>query len=112
MGNILVTGAAGFIGYHLFSRLLDSGHKVIGLDNFNDYYDVDLKLARLAQLEERDRLTFFKLDIADRYAMARLFEENRFDVVINLAAQAGVRYSIKEPFAYIYSNITGFMNVL
>jgi UDP-glucuronate 4-epimerase len=112
MGNILVTGAAGFIGYHLVSRLLDSGHKVIGLDNFNDYYDVDLKLARLAQLEERDRLTFFKLDIADRYAMARLFEENRFDVVINLAAQAGVRYSIKEPFAYIYSNITGFMNVL
>jgi UDP-glucuronate 4-epimerase len=110
--RILVTGAAGFIGYHLSRRLLGRGNEVVGLDNLNDYYDVKLKLARLAQLEGREGFTFLRLDLADREGMARIFSENHFDVVVNLAAQAGVRYSLENPHAYIDSNIVGFTNVL
>jgi UDP-glucuronate 4-epimerase len=112
MEKILVTGAAGFIGFYLSKRLLDKGFQVIGLDNLNDYYDVNLKLARLRQLEGREGFRFVKLDLADREAMARLFAEERFDKVVNLAAQAGVRYSLINPHAYIDGNIQGFMNVL
>jgi UDP-glucuronate 4-epimerase len=110
--RILVTGAAGFIGFHLASRLLDRGDEVVGLDNLNDYYDINLKMSRLSQLDGRESFTFLKLDLADREGMARLFAENSFDVVVNLAAQAGVRYSLKNPYAYIDSNIVGFTNVL
>jgi UDP-glucuronate 4-epimerase len=110
--KILVTGAAGFIGFHLAARLLDRGDEVVGLDNLNDYYDVNLKLARLSQLEQREGFTFLKMDLANREGMAQLFKENSCDVVVNLAAQAGVRYSLKNPHAYIDSNIAGFANVL
>jgi UDP-glucuronate 4-epimerase len=111
-GKILVTGAAGFIGSHLALRLLDRGDDVAGLDNLNDYYDVNLKLARLRQLEGRSGFTFIRLDLADREGMARLFREFTFDAVVNLAAQAGVRYSLKNPHAYVDSNVAGFLNVL
>ena len=110
--NVLVTGAAGFIGFHLSKRLLDSGMNVVGLDNLNPYYSVNLKEDRLAQLEGRSRFTFARLDLADRSGMDRLFAANRFDVVVNLAAQAGVRYSLKNPQAYIEANIVGFTNIL
>lgn len=110
--KVLVTGAAGFIGFHLTKRLLDRGDEVVGLDSLNNYYDVNLKLARLGQLEGRDSFNFLKMDLADREAMSNLFAENSFDVVVNLAAQAGVRYSIKNPHAYIDSNIVGFTNIL
>jgi UDP-glucuronate 4-epimerase len=110
--NVLVTGAAGFIGFHLSKRLLDSGINVVGLDNLNPYYSVNLKEDRLAQLEGRSRFTFARLDLADRSGMDRLFAANRFDVVVNLAAQAGVRYSLKNPQAYIEANIVGFTNIL
>ncbi len=110
--NYLVTGAAGFIGYFVCQRLLADGHQVTGLDNLNDYYDVNLKLARLAQLEDKPGFTFIKLDLADREGMAALFSENKFDRVIHLAAQAGVRYSIDNPLAYVDANLVGFMNVL
>jgi len=110
--NVLVTGAAGFIGFHLSKRLLDSGINVVGLDNLNPYYSVNLKEDRLAQLEGRSRFTFARLDLADRSGMDRLFAANRFDVVVNLAAQAGVRYSLKNPQAYIAANIVGFTNIL
>jgi len=110
--NVLVTGAAGFIGFHLSKRLLDSGLNVVGLDNLNPYYSVNLKEDRLAQLEGRSRFTFARLDLADRSGMDRLFAANRFDVVVNLAAQAGVRYSLKNPQAYIEANIVGFTNIL
>lgn len=112
MKKILVTGAAGFIGFHLASRLLNDGHDVVALDNLNDYYDVSLKLARLSQLEGRERFTFIKMDLADREQMERMFKLQKFNIVINLAAQAGVRYSLKNPHAYIESNIVGFMNIL
>ena len=112
MKKILVTGAAGFIGFHLTNRLLIDGHEVVGLDNLNDYYDVNLKLERLSQLEGRERFTFVKMNLAGREEMAQLFREHSFDIVINLAAQAGVRYSLKNPNAYIDSNIVGFMNIL
>ena len=112
MARVLVTGAAGFIGFHLSQCLLDRGDEVIGLDNLNDYYNVALKKARLAQLQTRSGFKFCKLDLADRESMAQLFAEHRFERVVNLAAQAGVRYSLKNPHAYADSNLVGFINVL
>jgi UDP-glucuronate 4-epimerase len=110
--KILVTGAAGFIGFHLCKRLLDDRNTVIGLDNLNDYYDVKLKTARLAQLQGEKDFTFMKECLEDRASIAELFAREHFDVVVNLAAQAGVRYSLINPHAYINSNIVGFLNVL
>ena len=110
--NVLVTGAAGFIGFQLSKRLLDNGISVVGLDNLNPYYSVKLKEDRLAQLEGHPRFTFARLDLTDRADMERLFAANRFDAVVNLAAQAGVRYSLKNPQAYIEANIVGFTNIL
>ncbi len=110
--KILVTGTAGFIGFHLCGKLIARGDNVVGLDSINDYYDVNLKLARLEQIEKRDNFKFIKMNIADRDAIAKLFEQEGFDIVVNLAAQAGVRYSLKNPYAYIESNINGFMNII
>ncbi len=110
--HVLVTGAAGFIGFHLSRRLLDNGVQVVGLDNLNDYYDVNLKRDRLKQLEAREGFTFAQIDLADRAAMDNLFSRKPFDVVVNLAAQAGVRYSLKNPHAYVDANIVGFVNLL
>jgi UDP-glucuronate 4-epimerase len=110
--KILVTGAAGFIGYHLAQRLLARGDSVVGLDNLNAYYEVSLKEARLAKLRVSKAFAFVRADIADRNAMARVFERDRFDAVAHLAAQAGVRYSMENPHAYVESNVTGFVNVL
>ena len=112
MAKILVTGAAGFIGYHTSERLLARGDEVVGLDNVNDYYDPTLKEARIARLSAKPGFRLFRIDLADRDGVARLFREERFDRVINLAAQAGVRYSITNPHAYIESNIVGFINIL
>ncbi|MHC1698716.1 MAG: NAD-dependent epimerase [Geobacteraceae bacterium] len=112
MPKILVTGAAGFIGFHVTRRLLERGDEVVGFDNLNDYYDVTLKEARLKQLEGRDGFTFIRGDLADREGMAQLFAEGKFGKVVHLAAQAGVRYSLVNPHAYIDSNISGFMNIL
>ena len=109
---ILVTGAAGFIGYHLSERLLGRGDEVLGIDNLNDYYDPTLKQARLARLQRHPKFRFLKLDIADREAMARMFAEERPARVVNLAAQAGVRYSLTNPHAYTEANVTGFVNIL
>src|ERR1700686_3117113 len=109
---ILVTGAAGFIGYHVARRLLERGDDVIGIDNLNLYYDPKLKEARLEQLRDFDRFQFVLLDVADRAEMASLFRERLPKRVIHLAAQAGVRYSIENPFAYIESNVFGFQNIL
>ena len=108
----LVTGAAGFIGMHTSLRLLERGDKVIGLDNLNDYYDVSLKQARLARLQERANFSFHKLDVADREGIATLFATEKPQRVIHLAAQAGVRYSITNPHAYVDSNLQGFVNIL
>ncbi len=110
--HILVTGAAGFIGYHLSEKLLARGDTVTGLDNLNDYYAVSLKEARLDRLQKHAAFHFIRADLQDRAAMEALFAQNRFDAVINLAAQAGVRYSLENPHAYIDSNIVGFMNIL
>lgn len=110
--HILVTGAAGFIGYHLSEKLLARGDSVTGLDNLNDYYDVRLKEARLDRLRKQADFTFARADLQDRTAMDELFSKNRFDAVINLAAQAGVRYSLENPRTYIDSNIVGFTNIL
>jgi UDP-glucuronate 4-epimerase len=110
--KVLVTGAAGFIGFHLTRKLLASGHEVIGFDNLNDYYDVNLKLDRLKLIEAIPGFRFIKGDLADREALFSLFKDERFDIVVNLAAQAGVRYSLTNPHAYIDSNIQGFMNIL
>ena len=110
--KILVTGAAGFIGFHTATRLLARGDAVVGLDNLNDYYDVRLKYARLAQLERQAGFRFVKLDLADRAGMTELFRQEKFDRVIHLAAQAGVRYSIENPLAYVESNVVGTANVL
>lgn len=110
--KILVTGAAGFIGFHLCKSLLEKGVEVVGFDNINDYYDVNLKYSRLEILEPYEKFTFIKGDLADKAAIDKLFSENKFDIVVNLAAQAGVRYSIDNPQAYIESNVIGFFNIL
>jgi len=110
--KVLVTGAAGFIGMHTSERLLARGDEVVGLDNINDYYDPQLKLDRLARIEPHPNFRFVKMDVADRPGMEKLFAEEKFDKVIHLAAQAGVRYSLQNPHAYIDSNIVGFMNIL
>ncbi len=110
--NILVTGAAGFIGSTLALRLLARGDRVFGLDNLNDYYDVSLKEARLARLRAHPGFEFEKADIVEREAMARLFASQRFDAVMHLAAQAGVRYSIENPAAYVDANLVGFGNII
>jgi UDP-glucuronate 4-epimerase len=110
--KVLVTGAAGFIGFHTSQILLSRGDQVVGLDNLNDYYDVTLKEARLGILKRSPTFSFVKLDLADRPGMAELFAREKFDRVINLAAQAGVRYSIQNPLAYIDSNVVGFANIL
>ncbi len=118
MSKILVTGAAGFIGFHTARRLLARGDTVVGLDNVNDYYSVQLKLDRLKQLEaevassSEGAWRFVNLDLADWEPIARLFESERFDVVVNLAAQAGVRYSLENPGVYVNSNLLGFTNIL
>lgn len=112
MGKALVTGAAGFIGFHLCRRLLESGAEVVGLDNLNDYYDVRLKESRLALLRNESNFRFHKLDLADRDALAKLFEQTEFETVVNLGAQAGVRYSLENPHAYVDSNLVGFVNIL
>ena len=110
--NILITGAAGFIGYHLCKKLLECDDEIVGLDNLNDYYDVNLKNDRLRQIEGRKKLQFIKMDVTNRADIAELFSEKKFDVVVNLAAQAGVRYSLTNPHAYVDSNIVGFLNIL
>ncbi len=110
--KILVTGAAGFIGFHLSKKLLAQGHTVVGVDNLNDYYDPALKKARLAQLEVQANFIFDQLDISDRDKVAKLFANGGFSHVVNLAAQAGVRYSLQNPHAYVDSNLVGFVNIL
>ena len=110
--KVLITGSAGFIGMHLAERLLQRGDEVVGIDNMNDYYDVGLKEARLARLTPRAGFRFSRIDLADREAMATLFKQERPDTVVNLAAQAGVRYSLKNPLAYADSNLLGFVNLL
>ncbi len=110
--KILVTGAAGFIGFSLAKRLIERGDEVVGVDNLNDYYDVNLKKARLAQLEGRQGFRFVKMSLEDREGILSLFKEERFDKAVNLAAQAGVRYSLINPYSYIDSNIVGFINLL
>ncbi|HIK29590.1 MAG: NAD-dependent epimerase [Oscillatoriaceae bacterium SKW80] len=109
---ILVTGAAGFIGFHLCKYLIERGENIIGIDNLNDYYDVTLKQARLAQLENQKNFQFYKLDIASRKMIAELFASIKPDRVVHLAAQPGVRYSLKNPHAYVDSNLVGFVNIL
>lgn len=108
----LVTGAAGFIGYHVCKRLLEEGESVIGIDNLNDYYSVDLKLSRLKNLKDFAKFSFYKIDISDRQAVENLFQEHDFNKVIHLAAQAGVRYSIENPYAYADSNLMGMLTIL
>lgn len=110
--KFLVTGAAGFIGYHVAARLLADGHQVVGIDNLNDYYDVALKMARLDLLVNKPKFQFIKLDLADREGMAAMFAEHNFQRVIHLAAQAGVRYSLENPLAYADANLIGHLNVL
>ena len=110
--NVLVTGAAGFIGYHLAQRLLNEGCEVAGIDNLNDYYDVHLKEDRLAHLTRNDKFSFHKGDLCDLKILERIFKEKQIDVVVNLAAQAGVRYSLENPHAYVESNLVGFVNIL
>lgn len=109
---VLVTGAAGFIGFHLSKKLTSQGFKVYGLDNLNDYYDVNLKKARLDILKNSQNFTFLETDLTDRDRLNSIFEKHRFPYVVNLAAQAGVRYSLTNPHAYLDSNIHGFLNIL
>jgi len=110
--KFLVTGAAGFVGFHVAERLLAAGHQVVGIDNLNDYYDVGLKMARLELLADKPAFQFIKLDLADREGMAQLFAEHQFQRVIHLGAQAGVRYSLENPLAYADANLIGHLNVL
>src|ERR1043166_4185661 len=110
--KLLVTGTAGFIGYHLAERLLSAGEEIIGLDNVNDYYDVSLKNARTARLSKRPNFKFIKMDLTDREGIKKVFREYQPNRVVHLAAQAGVRYSLTNPNAYIESNIVGFLNIL
>jgi len=112
MKKILVTGAAGFIGAHLSQKLIAGGAEVVGLDNLNDYYDPQLKKARMATLAEGDRFTHINMELADRPAMENLFKQHQFDAVVNLAAQAGVRYSLINPHSYVDTNLVGFVNLL
>ena len=113
--KVLVTGAAGFIGFHLILKLLSRGDEIIGIDNLNDYYDPALKQSRLNVIDKHSKsanFNFIKMDISDRYLMKELFISNSFDIVVNLAAQAGVRYSLENPHVYVDSNIVGFVNIL
>jgi len=110
--RVLITGAAGFIGFHLSMRLLKNGCHVTGIDNLNSYYDVKLKEARLEKLTSFENFSFYKMDISDKKSLEAIFNNTKYDVVVNLAAQAGVRYSIKNPHAYVDSNIVGFVNLL
>ncbi len=112
MKKILITGAAGFIGAHLSQKLLANGEEIWGIDNINDYYDPQLKRARMAALAEGERFTHLDMDISDRTAMAKLFEQHKFDCVVNLAAQAGVRYSLENPHSYVDTNLVAFVNLL
>jgi len=112
MTKYLVTGAAGFIGHYVSQRLTERGDQVVGLDDLNDYYDVRLKEDRLARLQSKEGFEFVRMDLADRDGMPDLFQEKQFDVVINLAAQAGVRYSLENPHAYVDANLVGFVNIL
>lgn len=110
--KILVTGSAGFIGFHLAQRLLSQGEEIVGLDNLNDYYDVRLKTDRLKKLSGASLFRFVKMDLADKEAIGGLFQKERFDRVIHLAAQAGVRYSLENPHVYVESNLSGFLHIL
>jgi UDP-glucuronate 4-epimerase len=110
--KILVTGAAGFIGFHLSKSLLDDSFEVLGIDNINDYYDPNLKYARLEQLKPYKNFTFEKIDIADRESLTKAFTDFKPNKVVNLAAQAGVRYSLENPYAYMDSNLVGFLNII
>ena len=112
MSKMLVTGCAGFIGFHVCRQLLEKGEEIVGLDSLNEYYDVNLKRARLALLTPASDFRFVRADLTDRQAMERLFASERFEIVVHLAAQAGVRYSLSHPHAYIDANLVGFMNVL
>ena len=112
MEKVLITGGVGFIGFHLSKKLLENNYFVVAIDNMNDYYDVDLKKARLDILKEYKNFSFYKIDISNKSDLLDLFSDNKFDIVINLAAQAGVRYSIDHPDSYIFSNIVGFFNIL
>jgi UDP-glucuronate 4-epimerase len=112
MAKVLVTGAAGFIGFHLSRKLLERGDRVVGLDNLNDYYDVRLKQARLAQLKVMPGFEFHLMDLVERDRLTQLFATEAFDQVVNMAAQAGVRHSLKHPHAYVESNLVGFLNIL
>jgi UDP-glucuronate 4-epimerase len=112
VARFLVTGAAGFIGFHLSRRLLERGDEVVGIDNLNPYYNVRLKTDRLAQIANAPGFSFHEMELADRDAMAALFERGKFDVVLHMAAQAGVRYSLENPHSYVASNLVGFLHVL
>jgi len=112
MSRVLVTGAAGFIGFHLSKRLIKHSVDVVGLDNISDYYDPNLKTARLKQIEDAGNFKFVKVNITDKEAVAKIFSEEKFDTVVHLAAQPGVRYSLINPYSYIESNIVGFLNIL
>lgn len=112
MSSVLVTGCAGFIGFHFARRVLEQGYRAVGLDNLNEYYDVNLKLARLRQLQAHPGFHFVKLDLSDRAGIADLFRDTRFDRVVNLAGQAGVRYSLQDPHSYLEANLVGFGNIL
>ena len=112
MYRVLITGVAGFIGYNLAQRLIHEGYEVVGIDNLNEYYDVNLKLMRLSRLHNAENFEFVKGDICDAQFLVELFERLEFDIVINLAAQVGVRYSLKEPIEYINTNIVGYVNLM
>ena len=112
MNKILVTGAAGFIGFHLCEKLIKQDYTVVGLDNINDYYDTNLKISRLKRIEDYHNFKFVKLNIAERETLSEIFSNEKFDMVIHLAAQPGVRYSLVNPYAYVESNISGFLNIL